>query len=129
MLRSQQLAREIVKARGVVEMFKSGAWETFMDEVVDPAELLAYQAFKKTPAEKVTDVLEAQIAGKIADMIHGWRGQYERKLVELLAAQQAIHDNKDEDYEIDQAAITPEKKIDVRFLKLRRWWRTKTQTT
>ncbi len=129
MLRSIQLAREIVKVRGVVEMFKSDAWETFMDEVVLPGEFAAYEAFKMTPAEKTTEITEAQLAGKFADIIEKWGRKYEHKLTELLTAQQAIHDKDVEDYEVDQQAITPEKKLDVRFLKLRRWWQAKIQTT
>ena len=129
MLRSIQLAREIVKVRGVVEMFKFDAWETFMDEVVLPGEFAAYEAFKMTPAEKTTEITEAQLAGKFADIIEKWGRKYEHKLTELLTAQQAIHDKDVEDYEVDQQAITPEKKLDVRFLKLRRWWQAKIQTT
>ena len=129
MLRSIQLAREIVKVRSIVEMFKSGAWQDFMDEVIIPGEQAAYEAFKKTPAEKVTEIIEAQLAGKVADMIQGWRGKYEHVLTTLLAEQQAIHDDPERDYEIDQQAIASEKKLDVRFLKLRRWWQAKAQTT
>ena len=128
MLRSIQLAREIVKVRSIVEMFKSDAWETFMDEVVLPGEFAAYEAFKMTPAEKTTEITEAQLAGKFADIIEKWGRKFENRFTELLAAQQAIHDKDVEDYEIDQTAIV-EKKIDVRFLKLRRWLQAKAQTT
>lgn len=128
MLRSQQLAREIVKVREVVEMFKSGAWKTFMDEVVIPGEQAAFEAYKKIPSNDMAGIHESQVAGKYADIIEAWATKYQRKLADLLAAQQAIHDNKEDDFEIDQATISPEKKIDLRFLNLQRWWKTSRQT-